>query len=294
MKSRPQIVSVIIPVYNRESLVGEALESVLSQTIPSGWELELIVVDDGSTDRTVSVVERLIVPFRSAGGCVSVLMIPHCGFPGAVRNRGVDIARGEVLAFLDSDDRWYPDKLQAQLTLHGTGDCRISHTRETWLRDGRVVSQRKQRHRRRGDIFKDALHKCIVGPSTVMIDRSLFVESAGFREDLEIAEDYEYWLRVLAWEEICLVDQPLTEKRAGPWDQLSEKYGRIEAFRITALRQLVQDEYFARLGMPLRHRQAQEMLTQKLLIYAQGARKRGRPVEAADLEREAHRYQIIL
>lgn len=288
------VVSVIIPVYNREFLVVESIESVLSQTVPSEWELELVVVDDGSIDRTVTSVERLIAPYRSAGGRASMLVLPHSGFPGAVRNRGVAQSRGEVLAFLDSDDRWYPGKLQTQLTLHGTGVCRVSHTRETWLRDGRVVSQRKQRHRRHGDIFTDALHKCIVGPSTVMIDRSLFEESGGFREDLEIAEDYEYWLRVLGREEISWVDQPLTEKRAGPWEQLSAKYGRIEAFRIAALRDLVIHEHFPRLGLPLRHAEAQEMLVRKLLIYAQGARKRGRLEEAAELEQEAHGYESIL
>lgn len=294
MTRRPRIVSVIIPVYNREVLVGDAIESVLAQTVPSGWELELIVVDDGSTDGTANVVERQLTRFRSAGGRGSLVTLPHCGYPGAVRNRGVDIAQGAVLAFLDSDDRWYPGKLQAQLMPHGAAACRISHTRETWLRDGRVVSQRKQRHRRRGDIFADALHKCIVGPSTVLIDRALFEESSGFREDLEIAEDYEYWLRVLAQEEISFVDHPFTEKRAGSWDQLSEKYGQIEAFRIAALRDLVVSEHFLRLDLPLRHAAARDMLTRKLLIYANGARKRGRLEEAADLEREARRYQINL
>lgn len=288
------MVSVIIPVYNRESLVGDAIESVVAQTVPPGWELELIVVDDGSTDRTANVVERHLTRFRSAGGRGSLVILPHRGYPGAVRNRGAEIAQGEALAFLDSDDRWYPGKLQAQLLLHGAAGCRISHTRETWLRDGRVVSQRTQRHRRRGDIFADALHKCIVGPSTVLIDRALFEESSGFREDLEIAEDYEYWLRVLAREEISFLDHPFTEKRAGSWDQLSEKYGQIEAFRIVALRDLVVNEHFLRLDLPLRHAAAREMLARKLLIYAHGARKRGRRGEAADLEREAHGYREIL
>ncbi|MEX2443296.1 MAG: glycosyltransferase family A protein [Alkalispirochaeta sp.] len=292
--SRSRMVSAIIPVYNRELLVGAALESVISQTVPPGWELELVVVDDGSTDGTLSAVEQCVGAYRSAGGRVSLLSLPHIGFPGAVRNRGVDASHGELLAFLDSDDRWYPEKLPAQLNLHGSRRCRISHTREVWHRDGRSVSQRKQRHRREGDIFEDALHKCIVGPSTVMIDRTLYEESSGFREDLEIAEDYELWLRVLAAEEIAFVDRPLTEKRAGPWEQLSEKYGRIEAFRITALRDLVNGEYFSHRGMPVRQRRAQEELARKLLIYAGGARKRGRPAEAERLEQEARQYQQLL
>jgi glycosyltransferase involved in cell wall biosynthesis len=285
-----RLVSTIIPVHNREHLVGAAIESVVSQTVPPGWELELIVVDDGSTDGTMNVVERCLDHFQSDGGSASALSIPHSGYPGAVRNRGVEASRGELLAFLDSDDRWYPGKLAAQLTLHDAPRCRISHTREVWLREGRVVSQRKQRHRRQGDIFDDALQKCIVGPSTVVIERSLFDEGSGFREDLEIAEDYEYWLRILAAEEISFVDDALTEKRAGSWDQLSEKYGQIEAFRIAALRKLVVEGHFVHRGMPSRQQRAEETLARKLQIYAAGARKRGRRHEAERLEREAREY----
>lgn len=292
--SPSRVVSVVIPVYNREHLVAEAIESVVSQSVPPGWELELIVVDDGSTDGTMSVVGRHIERVQSVGGAAAALSIPHSGYPGAVRNRGVAASHGEIIAFLDSDDRWYPGKLDAQLPLHDAPQCRISHTREVWLRERRVVSQRKQRHRRHGDIFEDALHKCIVGPSTVMIERTLFEESAGFREDLEIAEDYEYWLRILAAEEIFFIDTALTEKRAGRWDQLSEKYGRIEAFRIAALRKLVVDTHFSRRGMPHRQQRAQDMLAQKLLIYATGARKRGRQREAERLEREAYEYMPTL
>ncbi|MFW5693980.1 MAG: glycosyltransferase family A protein [Alkalispirochaeta sp.] len=292
--NRARVLSVIIPTYNRTRLVIAAIESVVSQELPAEWEMELVVVDDGSSDGTRDAVEQYARPYRSAGGRLSLRSLPHHGFPGAVRNRGVEASHGEVLAFLDSDDRWYPGKLLAQLPLHGAAQCRISHTREVWLRGDRTVSQRKQRHRRRGDIFQDALQKCIVGPSTVMMDRPLFDQVRGFREDLEVAEDYEFWLRVLATEEICFVERPFTEKRAGPWEQLSEKYGQIEAFRITALRDLVTQRYFLRRGLPDRHHHAQHMLAHKLRIYATGARKRGRAEEAARLEREAEQYHPSL
>jgi len=292
--SSTRVASVVIPVYNRQQIVGSAIESVVSQTVPPGWEVELLVVDDGSTDGTLEQIERYADTYRSPSVPVISVSLPHHGFPGAVRNRGVENARGEVLAFLDSDDRWYPEKLSTQLPHHETEQCRISHTREVWLRNDRVVSQRRQKHARYGDIFHDALHKCIVGPSTVIMARSLFAEHGGFREDLEIAEDYELWLRILAAEEICFIDTPLTEKRAGPWDQLSEKYGQIEAFRISALRDLVRAEYFLHRGLPERHKHAQNTLAHKLRIYAAGARKRGRGEEATRLEHEAHRYRPLL
>ncbi len=278
--SGARLVSAVIPVWNRRALIAGAIESVLDQTLPPGWELELIVVDDGSDDGTVEQIRRF-------GNRVRLLSRPHCGFPGAVRNRGVDVAEGEVVAFLDSDDRWLPGKLLRQLPLHEDSDVRLSHTRERWERNGRRVSQASQRHRRSGDIYTDALTKCIVGPSTVIVDRDLYRATGGFREDLEVAEDYEYWLRILVAEPAAYVDEPLTVKQAGPWPQLSETYGQIEGFRIDALRGLVRSGVLRERGGDGRDAQARTELARKLRVYARGARKRGRATEAAACEAEA-------
>jgi len=220
--------------------------------------------------------------------------------PGAVRNRGGEAARGAYLAFLDSDDLWSPKKLEKQLVLMETcrmhsgrmNTCRFSHTGERWLRRGedgtvREISQAGQKHRSRGDIFDDALKKCIIGPSTVMMERALFEELGGFREDLEIAEDYEFWLRATAAEEICYLDEPLTIKQAGHGDQLSEKYGHIEYFRLIGLKALVDSNWFPH------HRRtaACRELARKCRIYAAGCRKRGRGEEALQYEEWGDRYQ---
>jgi len=98
------IVSVIIPVYNCERYLAEAIESVLSQTYRS---VEVIVVDDGSTDASASVAQQFIPPVR-------YYYQPNSG-PSAARNRGVDLSKGDFLAFLDSDDVWTPDKLKIQM-----------------------------------------------------------------------------------------------------------------------------------------------------------------------------------
>lgn len=257
------LVSVIIPVYNRPRLVQEAAESVLAQTFR---DFELILVDDGSTDETPVVLAELAAreprsaadaPVPAAGepaGRIAVHRIAHDGHPGAVRNRGAELARGRYLAFLDADDLWRPQKLERQLALHedsvpgvsDPGSCTpgLSHTREQWIRNGREISQKGMGHARAGWIFEDALKKCTIGPSTVMMERTLFEEHGGFREDLEIAEDYELWLRITARHAVAYLDEPLTVKRAGHGDQLSEKYGQIERFRIDALRDLVQSGYF--------------------------------------------------
>jgi glycosyltransferase involved in cell wall biosynthesis len=282
-------VSVVIPVYNRETMIGAALESVLAQTVPSGYRMEVIVVDDGSTDGTAA----RIVEHAGRDARVRTVTISHVGYPGAVRNRGVEGATGGIIAFLDSDDRWLPGKLTEQLPVHGAAGTDLSHTRERWVRNGRIVSQARQRHAREGDIFSDALHKCIIGPSTVMIATDLYQRLGGFREDLEIAEDYEFWLRALCHSGVSFADRPLTEKRAGEWPQLSEKYGQIEGFRITALRDLVDGNYFLHNRSPAAQREAQQVLATKMEIYAHGARKRNRLAESAQLEQAAEKYRNI-
>lgn len=307
MKGSSPLVSVIIPSYNRENLLMEAVDSVLRQSFR---DFELIVADDGSTDQTlnrllargfVSLTGKPGLKDRQSKSSVPRLVLPlkHRGTPGRARNRGAAVARGHYLAFLDSDDLWEPDKLARQLRLfeaRGPDAAdgapaalpRLTHTRELWLREGRQVSQSRQRHRREGDLFADSLVKCIIGPSTVLMEKELFHRSGGFREDLEIAEDYELWLRITAREEVAYLDQPLTIKRAGSGDQLSEKYGQIEIFRIHALQDLVDGGFFA--SLPEREGAARAELARKCRIYALGCRKRGRTAEAAHFEGLAAHY----
>ena len=201
----------------------------------------IIVVDDGSQDKTESVVSAMSCRYP-----LQYIPLSHEGYPGRCRNIGVEAAETEWIAFLDSDDRWLPEKLSRQMDeLERTG-LSLCHTRERWLRAGTEVSQSHLRHARHGDIFPDAVRKCIVGPSTMLMTRDMYQRYGGFREDLEIAEDYEFLLRLLAFEEIAYVDKPLIEKRAGLAPQLSEKYGQIEGFRIRALAGFVVDVVIAR------------------------------------------------
>lgn len=256
----------------------QAAASVLAQTVT---DFELIIVDDGS-EKEISTAAGI------GDERVRVIRLKHTGLPGLVRNRGAEAARGRYLAFLDSDDLWKPEKLRLQSSLfEERPDLRICHHREVWERDGRAVSQSSQRHRREGDLFADSLTKCIIGPSTVMMDRELYLETGGFREDLEIAEDYEYWLRITAHHRIGYLDTPLTVKRAGSWEQLSEKHGHIEIFRIRGLKDLVESGFFP----PNREAAARKELVRKCRIYAAGCRKRGRDAEAGEYETAAASYR---
>ncbi len=255
--------------------------SVQAQTYP---QMELIVVDDGSTDGTQEFCAEQL---RERPDTFRYLNIPHSGRPGKARNTGARQARGEYLAFLDSDDLWKPEKLARQIAFFEEHpELRICHTREIWQRGQKIVSQARQRHRRSGDIFPDALKKCIIGPSTAMMRRKLFEEFGGFREDLEIAEDYELWLRITVKYPVGYIDEPLVIKRGGHPDQLSEKYGQIEIFRIRALLLNLEAGTFIGKQRDLAARE----LVRKCRIYATGCEKRGKREEARRCREIAGRY----
>ncbi len=259
------IVSVVIPTYNRLSQLKHAVNSVRAQDYTT---YEIIVVDDGSTDGTAQWLDKQDIRF---------LILTHTGFPGLARNRGAEIARGRYLCFLDSDDVWKEEKLKKQIAFFSNNlEAAVCHTREIWQRSGKIISQSNQKHKREGYIFPDALKKCIIGPSTVMIVRSVFFEIGAFRENMEIAEDYELWLRLTAQYEVAYIDEPLVEKKAGHAEQLSEKYGHIELFRIWALLLNISQGSFTFDQL----KPACKELERKCRIYAFGCEKRGKHNES--------------
>src|SRR4051812_19294567 len=107
--TRPRV-SVVTPTHDRAHLLPQAVDSVLGQT---AGDLELIVIDDGSTDGTLDVLGQYDDPR------LKVIAIPHSGIPGHVRNVGLQEAQGEFVAFLDSDDIWLPEKIERQLAVLG-------------------------------------------------------------------------------------------------------------------------------------------------------------------------------
>jgi len=119
------------------------------------------------------------------------------------------------------------------------------------------------------------------------MEKSLYSELGGFDEDLEIAEDYELWLRLCNSNSVGYIDEPMITKRAGHGDQLSEKYGQIEIFRIRGLQNLVEQKYFSSENQKL----AEQELARKCRIYAAGCRKRNKHEEAVIYESIAARYE---
>jgi glycosyltransferase involved in cell wall biosynthesis len=261
------LVSVIIPTHNRRELVTEAVHSVLVQR---AVDLEVIVVDDGSTDGTA---ERLAV----AAPGVPCIRQPQRGV-AAARNAGVRLARGRWLAFLDSDDLWRPDKLHRQLAFHARRPgLRASQTGEIWIRNGVRVNPCRHHGKPDGDIFQASVARCVVSPSAVMLDRDLFASLGGFDETLAVCEDYELWLRLGVREPVGLLDEPLVIKRGGHGDQLSRRHWGMDRFRVAALTRLLGDA-----DLPAARRAlVTETVRRKCAVLAGGAERRGRVDEAA-------------
>ncbi len=256
------LVSVIIPTYNRSSLLLEALDSVYKQTFP---DFELIVIDDGSTDGTAKALDsykdRLVYCFQNNRGV------------SAARNRGIRMARGRWIAFLDSDDLWLPDKLETQTRFFSQNpEALICQTEEIWIRNGRRVNPMKKHRKYSGNIFTPSLRLCLVSPSGVMIKKDLFEQVGLFDETLPACEDYDLWLRISARSPIFLIEQPLVVKRGGHPDQLSRTTPAMDRFRIQALVNILNS---GRLTASQYHLAFQELET-KCRIYGQGCLKRGR------------------
>lgn len=253
-------ISVIIPTYNRQVLVQRAIHSVINQTIPAN---EIIVVDDGSNDQTLSIIRKKYPQ-------VQCFRIGHGGISLA-RNFGIQQANGDWIGFLDSDDTWLPYKLEKQIKfLKKYPSYQICHTNEIWIRKGKRVNPKLKHQKYGGFIFERCLPLCVISPSSVLIHKDLFLTFGMFDPDLQVCEDYELWLRICAFIPVLYIDEPLIVKYGGHKDQLSKKYWGMDRFRIIALEKLLQND---RLEINQRIAVLQTLI-QKIEIYIQGARKR--------------------
>ena len=214
-------VSVVIPTYNRESTIGIAIRSVLDQTFA---DFEILVVDDGSTDSTESVVRGFGDPR------VFYVRQQHGGLPAVARNNGLRRARGEYVAFLDSDDLWLRDKLAVQVAyMDANPEVGLSYTntyqftrdpsrcqRKPWLSTEETLS---------GHVFEQLYGHQRIPNLTVMIRTSVRNTVGLLDEDerLKANEDYEYWLRIAHRYPIGYIDRPLAKYRHHP-DGISKAY----------------------------------------------------------------------
>jgi glycosyltransferase involved in cell wall biosynthesis len=270
-------VSVIIPTYNRKEFLGRAIDSVLRQTCQN---FELLIIDDGSDDGTDEFV-------AAYGNAVRYLYQDNLG-PAAARNTGIRAARHGLLAFLDSDDCFAPEKLAVQgAAMAARPEYLVCHTDEEWYRAGRLLKQKKHQARVGGDIFGRCLELCAVGMSTVMARRRLFAEVGLLDEELLCCEDYDLWLRVSAKFPFLLVPEAFTRKDGGREDQLSwiHRVG-MDRFRIAAIVKIIKAGELDREQEQLARRE----LVRKCLLYGQGCLKHGRGAEGSRYLQLAERY----
>ena len=258
-------VSVIIPTYNRWPRVGRAVASVLEQC---HRDFELIIVDDGSSDRTAAELAGF-------GGQLHYIFQARSGV-SAARNLGVRRSRGRLIAFLDSDDLWRPDKLRVQVAfMEQHPEVQICQTEEVWIRHGIRVNPKLKHRKPSGDIFEPSLELCLISPSAVMTTRELFERSGGFDESLPVCEDYDLWLRIARDYPVPLIEQALVVKHGGHADQLSHSLWGLDRYRVIALQKLL------RAGIAGQQRRAVLRVWQKkLFVLANGARKRGKVADA--------------
>jgi len=255
--------SVVIPTYNRFSLLKRAVGSVLGQSLV---DFELLVIDDGSTDQTKDWLKTL----RDAR-CRAFFQ-PNGGVASA-RNKGVQQARGEFVAFLDSDDWWEPNKLQiVKSQIECNLKLKIFHHHEIWYRNGQLLKQKSKHQNPDGDAYLPSLPLCCLSFSTAVIHRQVFVDVGGFDEEFEACEDYDFWLRATARYPVRLIAQALTSKDGGRADQLSSSVWGLDRFRIKALVKMLNH---AGLSPALRQATIRELQT-KCKIFMNGLKTRGR------------------
>ena len=210
-------VSVIMPCYNGERFIAQAIDSFLAQTHANK---ELIVVDDGSTDRSVEIV-------RGYGDAVRLITQPNLG-PSAARNRGLHTATGEFIAFLDADDWWEPNFLEAMVSaLEGSGAVLAYCGWQIVLADGSTrppfVPPDYETPQKRVTLLSNASLWPIHGMLTRRAD---LLKLHGFDEKLLMCEDYDLWLRLTFTRPIVRVAQVLAYYRHHKPLADSDKRGR--------------------------------------------------------------------
>ncbi|MFZ8932845.1 MAG: glycosyltransferase family 2 protein [Bacteriovoracaceae bacterium] len=259
-------ISVIIPTYNRLTVLSRALESVFAQIYQP---FEIIVMDDGSNDETKSYVEALQ---KNTKIPLHYYYVNRKGVSYS-RNQGVKVSQGDWVAFLDSDDEWLPTKISEQVSLlNQNPNLKLIHTEEIWVRNGVRVNQMKKHQKLGGWIFPFCLPLCRISPSSTMMNKLFFNEIGGFREDFEVCEDYDLWLKVTAREQVGYVSDPQIIKYGGHEDQLSQKYHSMDIWRVKSLLDILSYKGLADSDREL----VNKHISKKLKILQIGYKKRNK------------------
>ena len=193
----PPLISVVIPVYNGQTTIRETVDSVLKQTLT---DFELLIINDGSTDNTLEIVESIADPR------IKIFSYPNKGL-SASRNRGIREAASDLITFLDADDLWSSDKLATQhqvLTEHPLADVAYSWT--DYIDENSEFLQAGLHITANGDVLAKLLTvNFIESGSNVLIRQSALRSVGFFDESLPAAEDWDMWLRLAQASEFVAV-----------------------------------------------------------------------------------------
>lgn len=270
---------MIIPTYNRFSMVKEAIDSVLAQDFE---DFELIIVDDGSTDGTFEAL-------RGYGEKIKLLQHAQNRGVSAARNTGILRSKGKYIAFLDSDDIWLKGKLAIQTKfLDENPQYPMCYTDEIWIRRGKRVNPMKKHSKYSGWIFEKCLPLCIISPSSAMMRRTLFQRVGLFDEALPVCEDYDFWLRVSVRFPIFFINKKLIIKRGGHPDQLSKRFWGNDRYRVIALEKLLSESF-------LKEEEREKVLFEmkkKCQILSRGFLKRRNELEGRYYQEVMRQYGI--
>ncbi len=209
------LVSVITPAFNVQDHVGEAIRSALEQTFTN---IEVIVVDDGSTDGTADALQPFLADQRFR------YERQQSGGPHRARNRALDLAQGELFAFLDADDYWYPQKLELQVPLfEKRGGPGVVYSNRQWVdAKGQPLTTTPVFRRIRADRPVEKLILANGIPmSTAIANRQCFEVTGRFDESLPCASDWDFWLRASMHCWFDYVEQPLAAHRKWGAQQLT-------------------------------------------------------------------------
>lgn len=212
-------VSVITPVYNVEKYIETTLKSVFAQTYK---DIEIVLVDDCSKDRSA----ELITKYQKEHPEIVYFLQPKNMGAGAARNKALELASGQYVAFLDSDDLWYPEKTERQISLMKKKKSPFSYAAiEMMDEEGKTI--KGKRDLRETCDYKYLLHNTIIATSSVIIDRAILGD---FRMPLRRGgQDYATWLSLLRDGAIaCGINETLVKYRVGSNSLSSNKFKSIK------------------------------------------------------------------
>ncbi|MGA1862150.1 glycosyltransferase [Deferribacter thermophilus] len=255
------MVSVIIPVKDRIDSLKDAIESVLWQTYKN---FEIIIIDDGSSID----IKKELTPYLNL---IKFIKLENNLGVSAARNTGIKAAKGEFIAFLDSDDLWLPKKLEMQLNYMEKEGVEVCHTNEFWYKKGKFINQGKKHEKFGGHILLKILDHCRISPSSFIAKKTVFEKVGYFDEHLKIAEDYDLWLRVSLFYKIGYLKTPLIVKRFFLNDHLSTHEKHIEFYRLLSLAKFL-NRYNKYLDLKAK-REIMHTLNYKFKIVSQGINK---------------------